>query len=432
MDMQTEISEQTRHKKRSNADRFASLAAFGGIPAIPQGSVIPWPAANETHLRSLEAVVDSGKYHRVNHPIVQELEERFSEWTGCWNVRAVTTGTAAIHVALNYFNDRGRTVVAAALNWPGAVGPIHFSGLEPTFVDVALNDASLDQEAAAAALDGDTAVVLTTHLFGNPAFVPDLRSAVRRQSDAALVDDAAQAIALTGSDRGLPLLDSDAMILSGNGAKHLGAGELGLICTRDPALIDHVDRVSLTSSARNGERVFSPMTEGYNYRPNVFSASVALGRLNQLDDQLARRRKNAAALWRRIGHLDGLHPLFGPSEEVNSFLNFPLRIDPERLGLPKGPATRDYIINLLKAEGMPVWVWLTKPVFEYLPHWTERWSATDFPNTKLLLDTMFYVSEIAPPNDVKVMDMYADAFEKIWSALPYLGNRIPTNARRDS
>jgi perosamine synthetase len=427
--MQSVASERAWSRTRSNFIDYSSLAAFGGTPAVPSGRVVPWPAANETHLRSLAAVVKSGKYHRVNHPIVQEFEKKFSEWTGWWNVRAVATGTAAIHVALDQFKTRGRTVVAAALNWPGAVGPIHFCGLEPTFVDVSLEDTVLDQEAAKAALDSDASAILVTHLFGNPAFVPELRSQVRHFSGAAIIDDAAQSIALVRSiGPGLPL-DSDAVIVSANGAKHLGAGELGLICTRDQELVEHVDRVSLTSSARNGERVFSPMTEGYNYRPNVFSAAVALGRIGELGDQLVCRRKNAAALWNKIMHLDGLRPLFRPSEPSNSFLNLPFRIDPEQMGLPQRPETRDFIVGLLKAEGVPVSVWLTKPVFEYLPHWRGRWSAADFPNTQRILDTMFHLTEIAPPNDEETMALYADAFEKIWAMLPYLGDRVADASR---
>ncbi|MGK9230363.1 DegT/DnrJ/EryC1/StrS family aminotransferase [Inquilinus limosus] len=398
----------------------AQLAAFGGQRAVPEDLVVPWPASHSGHLAALNRVIRSGKYHRVNHPVVTALEQDFAAWTGHWTVRAVSTGTAAIHVALDHARGQGTKVVAAALNWPGAIGPIRFAGLEPVFVDVDLADAAIDQGAAVRALSGDTAAVLITHLFGNPVPAPRLRAAVRTTGRVRLVDDCAQSIAVTCSRDGEAPLDSDALALSGNGAKHLGAGELGLLCTADPGLIDHVDRVSLTSSARNGERVFSPMTAGYNYRPNVFSASVALSRLPELDEQLVQRRQNAAVLTDRLAGLPGLLPLYDIARPRNSFLNVPLRIDPARLGLPPGPAARDLIVELLQAEGVPVWVWLRKPVWEHLPFWRDHWSLADFPNTRMLLDTMFYLSEVAPPNDDTAMHAYADAFEKVWSALPEL------------
>ncbi len=400
------------------------LAAFGGTPAVRKDSVTAWPAASDLHLEALETVIKSGRFHRVNHPIVAELEERLAKWTNYWQFRAVATGTSAIHIALDCYKSGGRSVVTSALNWPGALGPIHFAGLQPIFVDVTLEDATLDPVMAGQYLSQDCASVLITHVFGNAAKLPAFRREVRRFGSVALVDDCAQAIGAVVSQRSGEPLDSDAIAISANGAKHLGAGELGLVCSRHADLIDHVDRVSLTSSSRNGERVFSPMTQGYNYRPNVFSSAVALSRMNTLDFQLAERRRNAAYVWSVLSSLPGLHPLFDAANPDNSFLSLPLRIDCEVLDMPASPATRDFILDLLKAEGVPVCVWLTKPAFEYLPYWRNKWSIEDFPNTKLILDTMFYISEIAPPNDISVMRHYVDAFHKVWEALPSLRSQM--------
>ncbi|PDT49534.1 DegT/DnrJ/EryC1/StrS family aminotransferase [Sinorhizobium americanum] len=409
----------TDANQASSASPEMKLAFFGGDPVFSPERITTWPAAQKKHLDALRAVVESGKYHRVNHPIVTELEQNLSMWTGKWMVRAVGSGTAAIHIALDYFKSRGERVVTAALNWPGAVGPIAICGLRPIFVDVDLDLAGIDQKSTAEKLAPNVAALLTTHLFGNNILVPDARSAARTQG-VALIDDVCQTIAAAKAIFDGTHLDSDALALSGNGAKHLGSGELGFILTEDSNLIEHVDRVSLASSARNGERIFSPCAQGYNYRPNVFSSSIANTRITNLDTQLQKRRNNGQLLWGMIRELPGLLPLFNPSDQHQSMLNFPLRIEPESLGFSAGPAGRDFIVNLLKAEGVPVWVWLRKPVFEYLPNIHDSWRAADFPNTMKLLDTMFYISEIAPPNDADVMELYAAAFHKVWKALPRL------------
>ncbi|RVC73675.1 DegT/DnrJ/EryC1/StrS aminotransferase family protein, partial [Mesorhizobium sp. M2A.F.Ca.ET.046.02.1.1] len=317
----------------------------------------------------------------------------------------------------------GNQVVTAALNWPGAVGPISISGLQPRFVDVDLTLAGIDEDAAANTMEPDVAAVLVTHLFGNNILAPRTRAAARSRG-IAIIDDVCQSIGAVKNIVNGMYLDSDALALSGNGAKHLGAGELGFVLTKDPNLIEHVDHVSLTSSSRNGARIFSAYSQGYNYRPNVFSAAIASSRIKGLDKQLKKRRNNATILWQMIRDLPGLSPLFDPADHSQSMLNFPLRIELEILGFPQGPAGRDFIIKLLQAEGVPVWVWLTRPVFEYLPPMRGRWNAADFPNTMRLLDTMFYVSEIAPPNDAEIMKLYADAFHKIWSALPKILGRV--------
>ncbi|MBB4232586.1 DegT/DnrJ/EryC1/StrS family aminotransferase [Rhizobium mongolense] len=399
------------------------LAIFGGEPVVPQGRITPWPAAEKKHLDALRGVVDGGRYHRVNHPIVSELEQNLASWTGKWQVRAVGSGTAAIHIELDYVKKRGERVVTAALNWPGAVGPIAISGLKPVFVDVDMNLAGIDQGAATEKFGPDVAAVLITHLFGNNVLVPDARSAARAQG-IAVIDDVCQSIGAAKAIVNGAHVDADALALSGNGAKHLGAGELGFVITDDSNLIAHVDSVSLTSSSRNGERIFSPYSQGYNYRPNVFSSSIAKLRVEMLDTQLQIRRDNGRILWEMIRELAGIFPLFNPSDCNQSMLNFPLRIEPEALGFGPGPAARDFVVKSLQAEGVPIWVWLTKPVFEYLPDIRDDWRAADFPNTAQLLDTMFYVSEIAPPNDAEVMKLYAEAFHKVWKALYKLGPKI--------
>nr|WP_245510057.1 DegT/DnrJ/EryC1/StrS family aminotransferase [Rhizobium leguminosarum] len=342
------------------------LAIFGGKPVIPLGRVIPWPAAEKKHLDALRGVVDSGKYHRVNHPIVSDLEQNLARWIGKWQVRAVGSGTAAIHIELDYFKERGEQVVTAALNWPGAVGPIKINGLEPVFVDVDMSVAGIDQQAAAERFNPNVAAVLITHLFGNNVLVPDGRHAARAQG-IAVIDDICQSIAAAKAIVGGSNLDADALALSGNGAKHLGAGELGFVITEDDDLIAHVDRVSLSSSSRSGARIFSPLSQGYNYRPNVFSSSIAKLRVTEMDAQLEIRRDNSNLLWEMISDLAGILPLFDPSDRDHSMLNFPLRIEPEVLGFPPGPAARDFVVKSLQAEGVPICVWLTKPVFEYLP-----------------------------------------------------------------
>ncbi|WEJ08708.1 DegT/DnrJ/EryC1/StrS family aminotransferase (plasmid) [Sinorhizobium sp. M103] len=327
--------------KRANIDTDASqansaspemkLAFFGGNPVLPPERITAWPAAQKKHLDALRGVVESGKYHRVNHPIVTELEQNLSMWTGKWMVRAVGSGTAAIHVALDYFKNCGDRVVTAALNWPGAVGPIAICGLRPVFVDVDIDLAGIDQKAAADKLAPNVAALLITHLFGNNILVPDARSSARGQG-VALIDDVCQTIAAAKAIFNGAHLESDALALSGNGAKHLGAGELGFILTENRNLIEHVDRVSLASSARDGERIFSPCAQGYNYRPNVFSSSIANMRITNLDAQLEKRRSNGQLLWSMLRELPGLLPLFNPSDQHQSMLNFPLRIEPNSLG----------------------------------------------------------------------------------------------------
>src|SRR3546814_199143 len=176
---------------------IARLAAYGGRASVDPARITRWPAPGPRHISALIEVVHSGRFHRVNHPIVSTLEAEFSAWTKQFSVRAVGSGTAAIHIALDHHRNGGRKVLTPALNWPGALGPIHFAGLEPLFVDVDPEDASIDENDALSKLSGDVGIVLVTHLFGNVSPAPRLRAKARSLGHVAIVDDCAQAIGAT-------------------------------------------------------------------------------------------------------------------------------------------------------------------------------------------------------------------------------------------
>jgi dTDP-4-amino-4,6-dideoxygalactose transaminase len=322
---------------------------------------------------------------------------------------------------VDYFKETRSTVVLSALNWPGAAFAISHCGLTPVFVDVDLKTGCIDDDRAFNALsENSNPILLVTHLFGNVALLPK----TRRQcgvKKGPMIDDLAQAAGVARYFGGTDLSYTSAIAFSGNGAKHFGAGELGAYCSDNEALIEHFDTVSLSSSSRNGERIFSPLTQGYNYRPNVFSAAIALSRMQRLDDQLSQRQANVCYLWERLKDLPGLLPLFEPNETRNAFCSMPLRLHVDTLG--SGPTTaciRDALVDLLRAEGVPASVWLKKPVWEYHPSWRGKWSLSPFPATRRLLDGMFHLTEIAPPNSCRAMDLYAKAFEKVWGLLPQI------------
>ncbi|MCG7877122.1 MAG: DegT/DnrJ/EryC1/StrS family aminotransferase [Candidatus Thiodiazotropha endolucinida] len=396
--------------------RVAKLAIFGGSPAFSKTSLTRWPAPEQSHLDALDEVIESGLYHRVNHPIVSKLENRLATW-GQTNARTVGSGTAALHIALDYLSQPKGIVAVAALNWPGAVGPISIAGMKQQYLDVSLDTACIDENAfKSLEIDSLTAVVVT-HLFGNYSTVADHLNISSLTSDIPVIHDCAQALGA------LPHLSGQSnewgIALSGNGSKHLGAGELGILCSGKNVIIDHVDRVSLSSSARGGERVFQPNTLSYNYRPNVFSASIALKRLDTIEHQLAQRRDNANYLWHHLSKFPGLLPLFKPHDKRNSFCVLPLRLDPEVLGLTASSQVRDRIVQALAAECAPVSVWLRRPVWEYVPSSVQP-NLQDFPNTQRLLNTMFHISEVAPPNSQEQMQGIIEAFDKVWSCIDEL------------
>ncbi len=403
----------------------SQLAYFGGQPAVPKGRIVHWPAACNEHLAAIERVLAENRYHRVNHPMIGALENVMGKWSQGFLCRAVATGTAALHIGLDYYAEPGAHVVVSPLTWPGVLGAIFTAGMVPSYVDVDPATGDFCETGAAGALSGQVRGVVITHLFGRYARHDALRTCASLRG-LFLIDDCAQAIGAVPLLRKEP---TDVVACSGNGAKHLGAGELGLLFSMHRELIEHVDRVSLVSSNRDGTRILAAETRGFNYRPNVFSAAVALTRFEGLSEQIARRRANRDYLIRELSDLPGLHFWEGTHEETHSCLSVPARIEASGLGMDADIPVRDAILALLAAEGVPVDVWLRKPAWAYLreEYRPDHVLTVDFPGADRLLSTMFHIGEIAPPNDKSVMSMYVYAFHKVWRHLPHLKKWLETS-----
>lgn len=405
--------------------KLEELAAFGGKPLIDKKLIVTWPAPCLSDLHALATVTKHEKYHRVNHPIVLELEEKLAFWSGWPYTRILNSGTAAIHICIDYYKNKKQKVLVSALNWPGAVSPLYISKIDVEFVDVNLSDGCIDEENVLSLMEqGHVAGVMNTHLFGNPSYLKKVRKKIAKDQNFFIIDDCAQAIHMCEylnckSEENY----SSVVVGSGNGSKHLGAGELGFICSQFKDLIDHVDSVSLSSSSRNSGVIFNPKTLGYNYRPNVFSASVALSRLKTLKEQILLRQQNVQFLKEHLTKLPGIIPLFRNITD-NSFYHAPFRLDFKKLGLKSSVKFRDFILMLLEKEGLPVSVWIREPVYKFLLHNNKEDSLKKFPNTEEILNSMFSIADICPPNDLKIMKLYVLAFEKVWNYILYNQNFI--------
>ncbi|MFE6385245.1 DegT/DnrJ/EryC1/StrS family aminotransferase [Nocardiopsis dassonvillei] len=384
---------------------MSTLAIFGGPKSIPDKTLTYWPAPGRRHVDAIASVIRSGKFHRVNHPSVLEFEEELERHAAA-SARATGSGTAAIQIALQAMTDETDTVVVPAYNWPGAVGPIATLGRSVRFVDVDPKTACVSADELSRLAPHETLVI--THLFGNWPSSAEGNAGVAPN----ILHDCAQAF---GAVADLGRRGSH-IIVSGNGAKHLAAGELGAVIGPS-RIIDEVERVSLASSSRNGERVFAPSTLGFNFRPNVFSAAIATQRVREFGEDLQRRRENAGYLLRRLSELDMFVPLVDvDSHEKNSYLDLSFRFRPEARSDGR---LRDLLVEALIAEGVPASVWLREPVWKYMPH-VQNEDLSLFPETNLILKEQFHITEIGTPNGLREMSMIADAFEKVMEGLPQI------------
>src|SRR4029079_13385380 len=103
-------------------------------------------------------------------PRAAELEQRFAEYVGAKHALAVSSGTAAMHLALVSLGvGPGDEVITTSLTWPATVNVIVHAGATPVFADVRDSDLNIDPDEVAGLVTPRTKAILPVHLYGQPA-----------------------------------------------------------------------------------------------------------------------------------------------------------------------------------------------------------------------------------------------------------------------
>lgn len=227
-------------------------------------------------------------------PQLAEFERRFAELTGFAHCLAVSSGTAALHLALRMLGvGPGDVVIASSLTFIGSVTPATFVGADLHLVDcdqVTWNMApALLKEAVDSihAQGRKVGAVIPTDLYGQCADY-DALLAVCEPHGIPLVIDAAEAVGATykGRHAGYGGL---AAAYSFNGNKIITTSGGGLLASDDKGFIDEARRLS--QQARDDAPHYEHTTLGYNYRMSNVTAAIGLGQLDVLGERVERKRE---------------------------------------------------------------------------------------------------------------------------------------------
>lgn len=241
-------------------------------------------------------------------PRTTQLEAAFAAATGADHAVALSSGTAALHLALQAAGvGPGDDVLLPALAHPAVDGLVRRLGATPVACDVVGPlDHGIDPADVARRLTPATRAVVVDHRWGYPVALPPL-AALLRGRGMALIEDAAHAVLAAGVGGG------DLTCWSLSATKQLVAGEGGVVTTPHA---HHADRVrSLRSHAmtsvtwdrhRGHAESYDVVEVGFNYRIDEPRAALALHRLPRLADALAHRRARVRDYRLRLGALDGV------------------------------------------------------------------------------------------------------------------------------
>ena len=304
-------------------------------------------------------------------PHVDAFEAEFAALVGSPHAVALSSGTAALHLALLHLGvGVGDRVFVSTLTFAASANPVRYLGAEPVFVDSEpgswnMDPGLLEEALADAARRGHLpkAVVLV-HLYGQAANLDAIGTACARYG-VPLVEDAAEALGATYRGRA-PGTFGVAGIFSFNGNKIVTTSGGGMLVTEDAALAAHVRK--LGTQARDPAPHYEHSEIGYNYRLSNVLAAIGRGQIRLLEDRVAARRRIFERYARDLGHLPGIG--FMPEADWGRATRWltVMTVDPGAFG-----ADRETMRLALEAENIearPVWKPMhLQPVFRDAEVW---------------------------------------------------------------
>ncbi|HEV3127342.1 MAG TPA: DegT/DnrJ/EryC1/StrS family aminotransferase [Solirubrobacteraceae bacterium] len=279
-------------------------------------------------------------------PRVAEFEEGFAGRVGARFASAVSSGTAALHLAVRAVGvGPGAEVITSPFSFVASANVAVYEGARPLFADIDPVTLNLDPQAAAAAVTERTAALLPVHVFGYPADLDALEAI-----GPPIVEDACEALGAVYPD-GRPVGGRGHPAAFGFYAnKQITTGEGGMLTTGDPGLKQRVD------SERNQGRApdmgwLDHDRLGYNYRLSDIACALGLAQLERLEDMLTGRARVAALYGEALADVEGLDlPCPDTGGARRGWFVYVVQ-------LPRGE-DRDEVVRALAERGVP-----SKPYF---------------------------------------------------------------------
>jgi dTDP-4-amino-4,6-dideoxygalactose transaminase len=298
-------------------------------------------------------------------PHVNAFEQEFARFVGVPHAAALSSGTAAIHLALQLVGvGPGDTVICPTLTFCASANPITYQGAAPVFIDSERETWNMDPELLREELRERAKfgklpkAVVCVDLYGQCADY-DRIAELCAEYDVPLIEDAAEALGATYKGK-LAGQFGKCAIFSFNGNKIITTSGGGMLVSEDARLIERAR--FLATQARDPAPHYQHSVIGNNYRLSNVLAAIGRGQLRVLHERVAARRRVFERYRAELGDLPGIAFMpWAVHGEPNGWLTC-ITVDPDVFG-----ATRHKLQAALDAddiESRPVWKPLhLQPVF---------------------------------------------------------------------
>ncbi|AKC82469.1 pyridoxal phosphate-dependent aminotransferase [Verrucomicrobia bacterium IMCC26134] len=269
-------------------------------------------------------------------PDLDAFEKEFAAKVGARHATAVSSGTAALHLALKVTGIQpGDEVICSTLTFVASANPIRYLGATPIFIDSDRETWNLNPALLAEFLEKRARIgripraLVLVHLYGQSADIKPIKELCDRYG-VIIVEDAAEALGATYHGK-TPGTFGRCGIFSFNGNKIITTSGGGMLVSDDPILVQQAK--FLATQARDHEEYYQHSQIGYNYRLSNILAALGRSQLRVLDARVAARRETFARYQELLDGIDGLEFMPEASFGRSSRWLVCVLIDPVRFGM---------------------------------------------------------------------------------------------------
>jgi dTDP-4-amino-4,6-dideoxygalactose transaminase len=319
-------------------------------------------------------------------PNVDEFESDICKYVKIDHCAALSSGTAALHLALILADvQQGDYVICQSMTFSASANPISYLGAIPIFIDSDLETWNMSpehlQRAIRDAVDGKLRVnhtgtllparkpkaIIPVHLYGMPANMKEIVN-IGKDYSIPVIEDAAESLGSTYNKKSTGVY-GEMGVLSFNGNKIITTSGGGALISQDESIIEKAKY--LATQARDDAPHYQHSCIGYNYRMSNILAGIGRGQMEVLSERVQHRR--AINHWYRsfLQNIDGI--TFHSEPDSIYYSNFwltAITINPEVVGTSR----EDLRLSLLKdnIESRPLWKPMhLQPVFKEAPYYGE-------------------------------------------------------------
>ena len=228
-------------------------------------------------------------------PHVNNFEKEICKKINVGNSAVVSSGTAAIHLALLLLGIKPKDIVLCqSFTFVGSVNPVAYLGATPVFIDSEADSWNLDPVILRKAIlhylkkKLKPKAMIVVHLYGMPAKIHEIQK-ISKEFDVPIIEDAAEALGSSINNQKCGSF-GDCGILSFNGNKVITTSGGGALLSNDKKLIEKAK--FLATQSRDPADHYEHSEIGYNYRMSNILAAVGRAQLKVLDDRVKARRNN--------------------------------------------------------------------------------------------------------------------------------------------